>query len=170
MTLIQQHTMLSVSNANRMLKICGWTSMCIFKFFNKLYLTLYMAFLFHIYKFYVLRFIYGLVIYKSTQLKQTLWSGALLKRPLDSFPAFYGTRRFNTGFTKALHLFLPWARKLQSTSPNLTSPRSILISSTHLRFGLPRGHFPSCFPTYTRSSSPPPPFVLHVPPISSSLT
>jgi hypothetical protein len=27
-------------------------------------------------------------------------------RPLDSFPAFYGTRRFNTEFTRALHLFL----------------------------------------------------------------
>jgi hypothetical protein len=27
-------------------------------------------------------------------------------RPLDSFPAFHGTRRFNTEFTTALHLFL----------------------------------------------------------------
>jgi hypothetical protein len=41
----------------------------------------------------------------------TLWSSALLKRPpvvrlVDSFPAFYGTRRFNTEFTIALHLFL----------------------------------------------------------------
>jgi hypothetical protein len=26
--------------------------------------------------------------------------------PLDSFPAFYGTLKFNTEFTKALHLFL----------------------------------------------------------------
>jgi hypothetical protein len=40
-----------------------------------------------------------------------LRSWALLKRPsavkpLDSFPAFYGTRRFNTDLTRALHLFL----------------------------------------------------------------
>jgi hypothetical protein len=27
-------------------------------------------------------------------------------RPLHSFPAFHGTRRFNTEFTTALHLFL----------------------------------------------------------------
>jgi hypothetical protein len=30
----------------------------------------------------------------------------LYVRPLDSFPAFYGTRRFNTEFIRALHLFL----------------------------------------------------------------
>jgi hypothetical protein len=31
---------------------------------------------------------------------------ANIVRPLDSFPAFHGTRRFNTEFTRALHLFL----------------------------------------------------------------
>jgi hypothetical protein len=36
---------------------------------------------------------------------------ALLERPLDvrtlnSFPAFHGTRRFNTEFIRALYLFL----------------------------------------------------------------
>jgi hypothetical protein len=41
----------------------------------------------------------------------SLWSSALfespsLRKPLDSFPAFYGTRRFITEFTKALCLFL----------------------------------------------------------------
>jgi hypothetical protein len=88
----------------------------------------------------------------------TLWSWALPERPLDvwsldSFPAFHGTRRFNTEFTTALHLFLSWATSIQSTSPHPTSPRSILILSTHLRLGLPNGLLP-----YTRSSSPP--FVL----------
>jgi hypothetical protein len=77
----------------------------------------------------------------------SLWSWALLERPLDSFPAFYGTRRFNIEFTRILHLFLSWARPIQSTSPYPTSPRSILILSTHLRLGLPSGHFPSGFPT-----------------------
>jgi hypothetical protein len=68
-------------------------------------------------------------------------------RPLDSFPAFYGTQRFTTEFTTALHLFLSRARRIQSTSPHPTSPRSILILSTYLRSGLPSGLFPSGFPT-----------------------
>jgi hypothetical protein len=77
----------------------------------------------------------------------TLWSWALLERPLDvrpldSFPAFHGTRKFSTEFTRALHLFLSLARPIQSTSPHLTSPRSILILYTHLRLGLPGGLFP----------------------------
>jgi hypothetical protein len=45
-------------------------------------------------------------------------------RPLDSFPAFNGTPRFNTEFTRALHLFLSLAGPIQSTSPHPTSPRS----------------------------------------------
>jgi hypothetical protein len=77
----------------------------------------------------------------------TLWSWTLLERPLDTFPAFHGTRRFNTEFTRALHLFLSWARPIQSTSPHHTSSRSILISTIHLRLGLPSGLFPSAFPT-----------------------
>jgi hypothetical protein len=71
----------------------------------------------------------------------------LAVRPLDSSPAFYGTRRFNIEFTRALHLFLSWARPNQSTSPHPTSPRAILILSTHLRLGLPTGLLPSGFPT-----------------------
>jgi hypothetical protein len=31
---------------------------------------------------------------------------ATIVRPLDSFPVFHGTRRFNTQFTRVLHLFL----------------------------------------------------------------
>jgi hypothetical protein len=77
----------------------------------------------------------------------SLWSWALLERPLDSFPAFHGTRRFNTEFTRALHLFLSWARPIQSTLPHPTSPRSILILSTRLYLHLPCGLFPSGFPT-----------------------
>jgi hypothetical protein len=38
--------------------------------------------------------------------------------PLDSFPAFYGTWRFTTKFTRALHLSLSWARQIQSTAPH----------------------------------------------------
>jgi hypothetical protein len=80
--------------------------------------------------------------YNCKETSPTPWSWALLERPsvvrpLDSFPAFHGTRRFNTAFTRALHLFLSWARPIQSTSPYPTSPRAILILSAHLRLGLP---------------------------------
>jgi hypothetical protein len=96
----------------------------------------------------------------------TLWSWALLQRSLvvrtlDNFPAFCGTRMFNTEFTWTLDLSLSRARPIQSTSPHPTSTRSILILSSHLRLGLSSGLLPLAFTptTYTRSSSPP--FVLH---------
>jgi hypothetical protein len=71
----------------------------------------------------------------------TPWSWALLERSLvvwtlERFPAFYGTRRFNTKFT-TLHLPLSWARPIQSTSTHPTFTRSILILPNHLRLGLP---------------------------------
>jgi hypothetical protein len=64
--------------------------------------------------------------YSICIMKLTLWSWALLQRPLDvrplnSFPAFHGTRRFNTEFTRALHLFLSWAR-----------PNPVHITPSHL--------------------------------------
>jgi hypothetical protein len=81
-----------------------------------------------------------------------IWSWALLERPLDvrpldSFLAFHGTQSFNTEFTRALHLFLSWARPIQSTSCHPTSPRSILILSTHLHLSLSSGLFLSGFHT-----------------------
>jgi hypothetical protein len=66
---------------------------------------------------------------------------------IQIFLAFYGTRRFNTEFTRDLHLFLSLARPIQSTSPHPTSPRSILILSTHLRICLPTAYIPSGFLT-----------------------
>jgi hypothetical protein len=47
------------------------------------------------------------------------------------------------------HLRLSWARSIQSSRPHPTSRRSILISFSHLRLGLPRGLFPSGFHTKT---------------------
>jgi hypothetical protein len=64
-------------------------------------------------------------------------------QPLGSFPAFYGTRRFITDFTRAQHLYLSWARPIQSTTLNPISKRSILMLSIHLRLGLPSGLFRS---------------------------
>ena len=82
----------------------------------------------------------------------TPWSRVLLEKLailqlVKKFPAFCGTRRFLTALTSARHLSLSWAGPIQSTYPNPTSWRSILILSSHLRLGLPSGLFPSGFPT-----------------------
>ena len=84
----------------------------------------------------------------------TPWSRVLLEKLaslqlVKKFPAFYGTRRFLTALTSARHLSLTWASPIQSSYPNPTSWRSILILSSHLRLGLPSGLFPSGFPTST---------------------
>jgi hypothetical protein len=50
---------------------------------------------------------------------------------LKNFPAFCGTRRFITVFTRALHWSLSWARSIQSIPSHPISLRSILILSTH---------------------------------------
>ena len=65
---------------------------------------------------------------------------------VKKFPAFYGTRRFITAFTSFRHPSLSWASAIQSTSPQPTSCRSILILSTHLRLGHPSGSFPTVSP------------------------
>jgi hypothetical protein len=67
---------------------------------------------------------------------------ALVKK----FPAFYGTRRFITVFTRARHWSLCLARWIHSTHYHTTYLRSSLISS-HLHSGPPCGLFPSEFPT-----------------------
>ena len=92
----------------------------------------------------------------------TPWSRVLLEKLtglqlVKKFPAFHGTRKFITAFTSARHLSLSWASPIQSIYPHLTSWRSILILSTHLRLGLPSGLLPIGFPTktlYTPLSSP----------------
>jgi hypothetical protein len=52
--------------------------------------------------------------------------------PLDVFPAFNRTRKFNTAFTKALHFSLFCATPIQSTPPYRISATSILMLLTHL--------------------------------------
>ena len=84
----------------------------------------------------------------------TPWSRVLLEKLaslqlVKKFPAFYGTRRFLTALTSARHLSLSWASPIQSSYPNPTSWRSILILSSHLSLGLPSGLFPSGFPIST---------------------
>jgi hypothetical protein len=59
----------------------------------------------------------------------------------------YGTRRFIIAFTRARIWSLSWARWIQSTLSCTVPLKSILIFSLHQRLGLPRGLFPSDFPT-----------------------
>jgi hypothetical protein len=55
---------------------------------------------------------------------------------LKKLPAFCGTRRFITVYTRACNLSLFWARTIQlRPPPHPTSRRSILILSFHLRLG-----------------------------------
>jgi hypothetical protein len=70
-------------------------------------------------------------------------------QPVKKFPALYGTQWFITAFTSARHLFLSWARSIQSMLPHHTSWRSILILSSHLRLGLISSIFPWGVPSKT---------------------
>jgi hypothetical protein len=105
----------------------------------------------------------------------TPWSWALLEKPpvaqlLKNFPTFYGTRRFITVFTRALHWSLSWVRLIQSIPPHPVSLRSTVILFSHPRLGLPSVLFLYGFPTkilYPFCFSP---CVLHALPISPSLT
>ena len=69
--------------------------------------------------------------------------------PVKKFPAFYGTRRFITVFTKARHLSPSWVKLMDSTTSYALSWRSILISSCRLSLGLPRSLLLSGFHTKT---------------------
>jgi hypothetical protein len=75
--------------------------------------------------------------------KLTPWSRVLEKLTgsavSQEIPRIFGTRRFLTVLTSARHLSLSWANSIQSPQPPLTSWRSILILSSHLRLGLPNG-------------------------------
>ena len=82
---------------------------------------------------------------------------------IKKFPAFHGTRRFITALTSVRQLSLSWASPIQSIYSHLTSWRSILILSTHLRLGLPSGLFPSGFPTKTLYTPCPRPYAPHGP-------
>ena len=100
----------------------------------------------------------------------TPWCRVLLEKltglqPVKKFPAFHGTPRFITTLTSVRHLSLSWASPIQSTYPHLTSWRSILILSTHLRLGLPSGLLPSGFPTKTLYTPSPHPYAPHAQPI-----
>jgi hypothetical protein len=86
---------------------------------------------------------------------------------LKNFPTFYGTRRFITVFTRALHWFLSRINPVHTITSYFTNIHiNIIFPPTS---NLPSGLFPFGFPTkyYTHSASLP--CVLHVLSISSSL-
>ena len=101
----------------------------------------------------------------------TPWCRVLLEKLaglqlVKKFPAFYETQRFITAFTSFRHPSLSWASPFQSTYPQPTSCRSILILFTHLRLGLPSGLFPPVSPPGPYTPPSPPPYEPHAQPIT----
>jgi hypothetical protein len=86
-----------------------------------------------------------------------LLAGPPIVQSLKNLPAFYGTRRFSTVFTGALHRSLSWAISIQSIPSQSITLRSILILSTNLRLDLHSGLFwfshqyPICIPLVPHS-------------------
>ena len=95
----------------------------------------------------------------SRALLQKLTGSQLVKK----FPAFYGTRRFITAFTRPRHLSQSWARSIQSMPPHPTSWRSTLILSSHLCLGHPSGLFPLIFSHQNPVYPSPLPHTLYMP-------
>jgi hypothetical protein len=74
--------------------------------------------------------------------RPTPWNRILLEKLVEKFSAFCGTQRFITTFITAGHLFLAWARPIQSVpSPHSTSWRFLLLLPYLLLLGLLRVPF-----------------------------
>jgi hypothetical protein len=65
-------------------------------------------------------------------MKQGLLEKLTVSQLVKKFPAFYGTRKFITAFTKARHLSLSWATSIQSMPPShfLKIDFNIILPST----------------------------------------
>jgi hypothetical protein len=78
---------------------------------------------------------YTYIIFHKGNQTNSMEMGLLKRLPvmqlLKTFPAFYGTRRFITAFTRALHCSLSTDTSNQSTPLHPISLRSILILSNH---------------------------------------
>ena len=106
------------------------------------------------------------ILYLLTPWSRVLPEKLTVPQLLTKFPAFYETRRFITAFTRARHLSLSWAISIQFM-PHLTSRRSILILTSHLRLGLPSSLLPSSVNHQTPiCTSSRPKYMLHALPIS----
>jgi hypothetical protein len=109
---------------------------------------------------------YAVLVTKLTPRSRVLPEKLTGPQLLKKFPEFYENRRFVITFTTARHT-CPCPEPDQSTPcPHPTTLRSILISSSHLRLGLPSGLIPSDFPTKTQYAPFPSPYVLRALPIS----
>ena len=107
-----------------------------------------------------------LFTYLLTPCSRVLLAKITSSKLVNKLSAFYGTRRFITTFTSARQLSVSWASLIQSILLHTTSRRSVLIFSSHVSLGLPRGLFPSGFPTKNLYEPLLLPNVLHAPPIS----
>ena len=89
----------------------------------------------------------------SQNIKQIPWSRVLDKLTVSllvkKFPAFYGTRRFITAFTKARHQSLSWARSIQYMAPSPQILKIHYILPSHLHWGIQVFSFPYQNPVYT---------------------
>jgi hypothetical protein len=110
---------------------------------------------------------HALLTYSLTSCSRALLENVTGSQLARKFPAFYGTPRFITAFTTALHLSLSWARSIQSIPPHPNTWRSILVLTSHLSLGLPSGLIPTGFPTKTLYKPLLSPYVLHAPAITS---
>jgi hypothetical protein len=86
--------------------------------------------------------------YTLVLLALTAWSRSLLEKLVvtqlfKKFLTIYGTRKFITVVTRALHQSLSRATWTQSTRPQRISLRSVLIQSPHLHLDLPNDILPS---------------------------
>jgi hypothetical protein len=84
----------------------------------------------------------------STGLAEKLTGPQLIRK----FPAFYGTRRFITAFTRARHLSQSWARLIQSVPPSH-------LPQVHSDIILPSTPGSSKWSPFLRS--PPPPQIVY---------
>ena len=101
----------------------------------------------------------------------TPWCRVLLEKLtglqlVKKFPAFCGSPRFITALTNFRYPSLSRVSPVQSTYPQPTSWRSILILSTHLRLGLHSGSFPPVSPPGPYTPPSPPPYEPHAQPIT----
>jgi hypothetical protein len=88
---------------------------------------------------------------KQIRLSTVLLDKLVVFQLVKKFPAYYGTRRVITLFTRARHVSQSSSRSIQSKLPPTyyNSWEYILLSSYHLSLGLPNGLFPSGFRTKT---------------------
>ena len=88
----------------------------------------------------------------NQQMEQNSFERLISYLLVKNSPTFYRTWRFIAIITSAYNLSVYWARSIWSIPPHPTAWRSILILSTHLCLGLPRGLFPPPKPCMHLSS------------------